>query len=148
METSTAMICREFVCHNVTYFLSHNMYQIIPQLGVRYLIYTCLDFYMNKEKNEEIWLSPLTKAFTPTVNLKKQSDNTKTPTKSSIKLWSRTDLGRSVGDYSHPTDAVNLVYGPNLPTPRNSHVIKMTRFLKNVNTPPYIDTIPLTTQNG
>ena len=32
----------------------------------------------------------------------------------------------SLSNYGHPTGVVNLVYGPNLPTPRNSRVIKMT----------------------
>ena len=33
----------------------------------------------------------------------------------------------SWSNYSHPTGVVNLVYGPNLPTPRNSRVIKRKR---------------------
>ena len=32
----------------------------------------------------------------------------------------------SWSNYGHPTGVVNLVYGPNLPTPRNSRVIKRT----------------------
>ena len=32
----------------------------------------------------------------------------------------------SSSTYGHPTGVVNLVYGPNLPTPRNSRVIKRT----------------------
>ena len=32
----------------------------------------------------------------------------------------------SWSNYGHPTGVVNLVYGPNLPTPRNSCVIKRT----------------------
>ena len=35
----------------------------------------------HKEKKEEIWLSPMTKALTPTKNSNKQSDNTKNATK-------------------------------------------------------------------
>ena len=31
----------------------------------------------SQEKNEEIWLSPMTKAHTPTEKSKKQCDNTK-----------------------------------------------------------------------
>ena len=34
-----------------------------------------------KEKKEEIWLSPMTQAPTPTEKSKKQRDNTKTPPK-------------------------------------------------------------------
>ena len=50
-----------------------------------------------KEKKEEIWLSPLTKALTPIEKFKKQRDNTKTPPPTSIKQRLRNDLGRSVG---------------------------------------------------
>ena len=32
----------------------------------------------------------------------------------------------SWSSYGHPTGVVILVYGPNLPTPRNSRVIKRT----------------------
>ena len=32
----------------------------------------------------------------------------------------------SWSNYGHPTGVVNLVYGPNLPTPRNSRVIRRT----------------------
>ena len=48
-------------------------------------------------KKEEIWLSPMTKAPTPTEKSKKQRDNTKSPPKTSITQRLRTDLGRSVG---------------------------------------------------
>ena len=48
------------------------------------------------DKKEEIWLSPMTKAPTPTEKSKKQRDNTKTPPKTSITQRLRTDLGRSV----------------------------------------------------
>ena len=43
------------------------------------------------EKKEEIWLSPMTKAPTPTEKLKKQRDNIKTPPKTSITQQLRTD---------------------------------------------------------
>ena len=49
-----------------------------------------------QEKKEEIWLSPMTKAPTPTEKSKKQRDNTKTPPKTSITQRLRTDLGRLV----------------------------------------------------
>ena len=68
----------------------------------------------------------MTEAPTPTEMSKGQSDNTKTPQKSSIKQRLRTDLGRSVG----VTTATQLVWltglRANLPTPRNSRVIKRT----------------------
>ena len=37
----------------------------------------------------------------------------------------------SLSNYGHPTGVVNIVYGPNLPTHRNSRVIKRTH-VKNV----------------
>ena len=48
--------------------------------------------WSREDKKEEIWLSPKTKAPTPTEMSKGQSDNTNNATKSSIKhrLW--TDL--------------------------------------------------------
>ena len=49
------------------------------------------------EKKEKIWLSPKTKAPTPTEKSEKQHDNTKTPSKTSIIQRLRTDLGRSIG---------------------------------------------------
>ena len=48
------------------------------------------DFDVRGEK-EEIWLSPLTKATTPTEKSKKQCENTKTPPKTSITQRLRTD---------------------------------------------------------
>ena len=62
--------------------------------------------YWNKDKKEEIWLSPMTKAPTPTEMSKGQSENTNNATKSSIKQRLRTDLGRSVG----VTTATQLVW--------------------------------------
>ena len=52
---------------------------------------------MYRENKEDIWLSPMTKAPTPTENVKKANDNTNNATKSSITQRLRTDLGRSVG---------------------------------------------------
>ena len=46
---------------------------------------------------EEILLSPMAKAPSPTEKIKKWRDNTKNATKTSIKQRLRTDLGRSVG---------------------------------------------------
>ena len=53
--------------------------------------------WLSEEKREAIWLSPMTKAHSPTEKSKEQRDNIKTPPKTSIaqRLW--TDLGRSVG---------------------------------------------------
>ena len=49
-----------------------------------------------KEKKEEIWLSPMTNALIPTEMSKGQQDITKT-SPSSITQRLRTDLGRSDG---------------------------------------------------
>ena len=53
----------------------------------------------------------------------------------------------SCSNYGHPTGKVNLLYGPNLPTPRNSRVIKRTRVYKFVNKP-YIDNKPIASPSG
>ena len=53
----------------------------------------CIRQIHNKWKKEEIWLSPMTKAPTPTEKSKKQRENTKTPPKTSITQRLQTDLG-------------------------------------------------------
>ena len=59
---------------------------------------------LGKEKKEEIGLSPMTKL----INQQKcQKGKVKTHRIRTIS-WS---------NYGHPTGVVNLVYGPNLPTP-------------------------------
>ena len=67
---------------------------------------------------EEIWLSPMTKAPTPAELSKGQNDNTNNATK---KFDYRAVADRlktvSWSNYGHPNGVVNLVYGPNLPTP-------------------------------
>ena len=89
-------------------------------------------FYVHKEKKEEIWLCPMTKAPTPTEMSKGQNDYTNNATKK-FDYTAAADRLRTVSwsNYSHPTGVVNLVYGPNLPTPRNSRVIKRTHVKKN-----------------
>ena len=53
----------------------------------------------------------MTKASTPTEKSKKQCDNTKTPTKTSITQRLRIDLGRSDGVSTvTPTDVVKPAY--------------------------------------
>ena len=81
--------------------------------------------FRNKRKKEEVRLSPMTKAPIPT-------ENSKPPLKTSISQRLRTDLGRSVG----VTTFIQLVWlnrfrVPNLPTNRNSHVIKRRHIFKN-----------------
>ena len=65
---------------------------------------------LTEEKKEEIWLIPMTKAPTPTEKSKKQSDNTKTPPKTSITQRKQTDRTDSSGNDSHRTGAVKPVY--------------------------------------
>ena len=70
-----------------------------------------------KKKREEIWISPMTKAPTSTEKSKKQRDNTKTPTITSITKRLRTDLGRSVG----VTIAIQLLWLNRLTGSHHSH---------------------------
>ena len=80
-----------------------------------------VSFIIHKKK-EEIWLSPMTKAPTPTEKSKKQLDNTKTPPKTSI-YTTIADRLRTVScsNDSHPTGAVKPVYGiPTFPLTANA----------------------------
>ena len=63
------------------------------------------------EKKEEIWLSPMTKAPTPTEKSKTQHDNTKNATKY-FDYTTIADRLRTVswGNSSHPTGVVKPVY--------------------------------------
>ena len=82
-------------------------------------------FPMRKRKRSDsvLWQKPLHQQKCQKGKVTTQT----TSQKSSITLRLRTDLGRSVGvTTATPTDVVNLVYGPNLPTPCNSRVIKRT----------------------
>ena len=75
----------------------------------------------------------MTKAPTPTEMSKGQSENTNNSTKKfdytavADRLWTV-----SWSNNGHPTGVVNLVYGPNLPTLRNSRVIERTHVYKCV----------------
>ena len=66
-----------------------------------------------KEKKEEIWLSPMTKAPTPTELPKGQSDKTNNATKK-FDYTAVADRLRTVSrsNYSHPTGVVNRFTGP------------------------------------
>ena len=66
-----------------------------------------------KEKKEEIWLSPMTKAHTPTEMSKGQSDNINNATKK-FDYTAVADRLRTVSwsNYSHPTGVVNRFTGP------------------------------------
>ena len=64
-----------------------------------------------KEKKEEIWLSPVTKAPTPTEKSKKQCDNIKNATKN-FDYTTIADRLRTVSwsNSNHPTGMVKPVY--------------------------------------
>ena len=69
----------------------------------------------------------MTKVPTPTEMSIGQSKTTNNATKKFYYTAVSDRLGTvSWSNYGHPTGVINLVYGPNLPTPRNSRVIKMT----------------------
>ena len=70
-----------------------------------------------QENKEEIWLSPMTKTLIPTEKSKKQRDNTKTPSKTTITQRLQTDLGRSVG----VTAVIPLVYLNRFTSAQPSH---------------------------
>ena len=83
---------------------------------------------MFEDKKEEIYLSPLTKSPTPTEIKKVET------TQNAAKILDYTAIADrlrtiSLSHYSHRPGVVNLVYGLNLPTPRNSREIKRT-FIK------------------
>ena len=67
----------------------------------------------NVEKKEEIWLSPMTKAHTPTEMSKGQSDNINNATKK-FDYTAVADRLRTVSwsNHSHPTGVVNRFTGP------------------------------------
>ena len=75
----------------------------------------------------------MTKAPTPTEMSKGQSDNTNNATKK-FDYTAVADRLRTVSwsNYGQPAGVVNLVYGPNLPTPRNSHVRDKGHTFKNM----------------
>ena len=70
----------------------------------------------------------MTKAPTPTEISKGPRDKTNNATKK-LDYTAVADPLRTVSwsNYGHKTVVVNLVYGPKLPTPHNSRVIKRTR---------------------
>ena len=72
-----------------------------------------LAYVLLVEKKEEIWLSPMTKAHTPTEMSKGQSDNINNATKK-FDYTAVADRLRTVSwsNYSHPTGVVNRFTGP------------------------------------
>ena len=87
-----------------------NQPKLIAKIG-----YMCpfghLHVWSTREK-EEIWLSPMTEALTPTEKSKKQRDNTKNATKN-FDYTTIADRLRTVswGNDSHPAGVVKPVYG-------------------------------------
>ena len=69
----------------------------IFRIGLLDLVILQKNAFLKQVKKKEIWLSPMTKAPTPTEKSNLISDNTKTPPKTSIAQRLRTDFGRSVG---------------------------------------------------
>ena len=59
---------------------SRILYVTADDLSVIYVTAHIYTGGLNREKNEEIWLSPMTKATTPTEKSEKQRDNTKNAT--------------------------------------------------------------------
>ena len=111
-----------FICFWYTVYITLHVCVIIilaPSLWLPVGLY--------KEKKEEIWLIPMTKAHTPTEMSKGQGDNKNNATKK-FDYTAVADRLRTFSwrNYGHPTGVVNLVYGLNLPTPRNCRVIKWT----------------------
>ena len=95
-----------------------------PYLRVQNLLFNMQSYfvvilnYIYQEKKEDIWLSPMTKANTPTDCHKGKVTTQTTPQKSSITQRLRTDLGWSVW----VTMATQLVWltwfiGPTFPLP-------------------------------
>ena len=76
-----------------------------------------------KRSDSVLWQKPLK----PTEMSSGQNDNTNNSTKK-FDYRAVADRLRTVGwsNYDHPTGVVNLVYGCNLPTPRNSRATKRT----------------------
>ena len=98
------------------------------------IVYHCIVIYWRVychwEKKEEIWLSLMTKAPTPAEMSKGQSDYTKNATKKFdyTAIVDRFTMWVGVTTpLPHPNWCGKPVYGPNLPSPRNSRVIKRTR---------------------
>ena len=85
-----------------------------------------------KEKKEEIWLSPMTKAYTPTEKSKKQRENTKRT--KNFDYTTIADRLRTVswGDDSHPNVVDKPVYGiPTFHTPQKMYNQKDTHLKKS-----------------
>ena len=82
-------------------------------MNIRIIMHALLNFITSliKEKKDKIWLSPVTKAPTPTEKSKKQRDNIKNATKN-FDYTTITDRLRMVSwsNSSHPTGVVKPVY--------------------------------------
>ena len=89
--------------------------------------------YKRKRKRKRYDSVLWQKAPTLTEMSKGQSDKINNATKK-FDYTEVADKLRTVSwsNYGYPTGVVNLVYGPNLPTPRNSRVIKRTHIGKTL----------------
>ena len=117
-------------CSNVETILSwtchvYGPFEFRTSLGTSILLLILLFKIMRKRKRSDsvLWQNPLHQHKCQ----KRKVTTQKTPQKRLHSGYGPTDLGQSVGvTTATKTGVVNLVYGPNLPTPRNSRVIKMT----------------------
>ena len=80
-----------------------------------------------EDKKEEIWLSRMTKAPTPTEVSKGLGDNTNNATKK-FNYTAIADRLKTVSwsNYSHPTGVLCRFYRAHLPTHHNSYIIDGT----------------------
>ena len=101
---------------SLTYFLNWSFSSHILRIALKYgYDGTTINsnLWISEEKRkEEIWLSPMTEALTPTEKSKKQCDNTKNATKN-FDYTTIADRLRTVswGNDSHPAGVVKPVYG-------------------------------------
>ena len=106
-------------------YVIYNVFSVMSVLCQEETL-TLLDIWfrsMLREK-EEIWLSPMTEALTPTEKSKKQRDNTKNATKN-FDYTTIADRLRTVswGNDSHPAGVVKPVYGRHFSSPEPNALI-------------------------
>ena len=96
--------------------------------SMKYRIFWHKYSIVNNGKRKRSDLVPITKAPTPTEMSKGQSENTNNATKK-FDYTAIADRLRTVSwsNYRHPIGVDNLGYGPNLPNPCNSRVIKRSK---------------------
>ena len=109
-QTNCWSYCYVISC-KITWRRDLFLVQIVFRLETFCFIFKIKCGYFWREK-EEIWLSPMTEALTPTEKSKKQRDNTKNATKN-FDCTTIADRLRTVswGNDSHPAGVVKPVYG-------------------------------------